>query len=239
MTRGLLIGLLTGAAALAAAPTASAVKVDVMVVGESGLLRGPKHVTLRQRTVKVGDRRCAVGAGTPLSVLAATSLRLRIRDSGACGRRPRDAGALYVFQIGGERAKGLAGWVYKVGNRAGTAGAGDPGGPFGHGGLRAGQRVLWFWCRLAGAGCQRTLDTRPERTTAAPGETLRVTVRGYDDTGAAVLVPGATVRLGSATATTGFDGVAALTVPSRSGRLRLHAERAGMVRSFPRQVAVR
>jgi hypothetical protein len=238
MRRQLLIGLVTGAAALAAAPAASAATVDVMVVGKAGVLRGPKALALKQRTVQVGHRRCAVGARTPLSALAATRLSLGIRDAGACGRRARDATALYVFRVGRERAKGSAGWVYKVGNRAGIAGAGDPAGPFGTGrGLRAGQRVLWFWCVQAG-GCQRTLDARADRRSAAPGETLRVTVRGYDDAGAGIPVAGATVRLGAASATTGPDGVAALTVPAAHGRLRLRAQRAGMVPAFPREVTV-
>jgi hypothetical protein len=241
MTRRVLIAVLTGAATLAAAPAAPATSVaatvDVMVVGKAGVLRGPRAVALRQREVKVGRRRCAVGRGTPLSVLAGTGLDLKIRDSGACGGRPRDAGGLYVFQVGAEREQGSGGWVYKVGNRAGTTGAGDPSGPFGSGGLRAGQRLLWFWCRQAG-GCQRTLDAVPDRAHARAGERLRVTVRGYDDAGAGVRVVGATVRLGAATATTGADGTATLTVPSGSKRLRLQAERAGMVRAFPRKVTV-
>jgi hypothetical protein len=228
------------ALALAAAPGASAATVDVMVVGKAEVQRGPKAVKLTPRTVKVGGRRCAVGAATPLSVLAGTKLRLRVRDTGSCGRRARDAAGLYVFQVGPDRAKGSAGWVYKVGNRAGTTGAADPSGPFGTGRrLRAGQRVLWFWCRLEGTGCQRTLDARPDRTVAAPGETLRVTVRGYDDAGAGVPVAGATVRLGAATAVSGADGVAVLTVAAGTGALRLQAARDGMVRSFPRRVTVR
>jgi hypothetical protein len=238
----LLITLLAGVAALAAAPAGAvaAKRVDVFVVGKSKVLRGPKSVALKARTVKVGKRRCAVGRATPLSVLAGTGLRLRVRDQGACGRRARDAGALYVFQIGRERERGRSGWVYKVGNRTGTAGAGDPAGPFGTGrGLRAGQRILWFWCTLdASQGCQRTLDARPERSSAAPGAPLRVTVRGYDDTGKGVPVAGATVRLGSASAVSGADGVATLTVPATTGRLRLQAEHAGMVRAFPREVTV-
>jgi hypothetical protein len=101
--------------------------------------------------------------------------------------------------------------------------------------------VLWFWCRLGGSGgCQRTLEVAPQRAGAAPGDALPVTVRGYDDAGAGVRVAGATVRLGSATATTDANGSAVLTVPAGSGRrLRLLAERDGMVRSFPREVSVR
>jgi hypothetical protein len=236
MTRTLAISVL---AALAAAAPAQAARVDALVVGPHGTLRGPKAVSLKNRTVKVGHRRCAVGAKTPLSVLAALHLKLRIRDQGACGTNARDAGALYVARIGRFGEKGRSGWVYKVGNRAGTTGAADPSGPFGTGRrLHGGQRVLWFWCTLtASGGCQRTLDARPDRTTASPGEALRVTVRGYDDQGAGVPVAGATVRLGSATALTGADGVATLTVPASSGKLRATAD--GLVPAFPREVTVR
>jgi hypothetical protein len=238
MRRPALTAALAAAAVLAAAPAAPAATVDVMVVGKASVLRGPRAVTLERRTVKVGGRRCAVGRGTPLSALAATGLPLKIRDSGACGSRPRDAGGLYVFQVAGEREQGTGGWVYKVGTRAGTTGAGDPSGPFGSGGLRAGQRLLWFFCRQAG-NCQRTLDAVPDRTSVRAGETLRVAVRGYDDAGAGTAVAGATVRLGSATATTAGDGTATLTVPAGAKRVRLRAERAGMIRAFPRTVTVR
>ena len=100
--------------------------------------------------------------------------------------------------------------------------------------------MLWFWCTLTAAGgCQRTLDAKPDRTTAAPGEILRVTVRGYDDVGKGVPVPGATVTLGTSTATTDDAGVATLVVPAASGRrLRLQATRDGMVRAFGRKVSV-
>jgi hypothetical protein len=142
--------------------------------------------------------------------------------------------------VGREREKGRGGWVYKVGRRAGTAGAADPAGPFGTGHrIHGGQRITWFWCEQDQSGtCQRTLDVRPDRTSAAPGETLRVTVRGYDDFGRAVPVADAAVRLGSATATTAADGTAILTVPAASGTLRLQASRDGMVRAFGRKVAV-
>jgi hypothetical protein len=142
--------------------------------------------------------------------------------------------------VAGQRETGRSGWVYKVGNRAGTTGAADPSGPFGTGRrLHAGQRVLWFWCTLNQSyGCQRTLDARPERTSAAPGEALRVTVLGYDDLGRPETVAGATVRLGGATAVSGADGVATVTVPAANGRVRLRASHPGMVTGFPREVAV-
>jgi len=194
-------------------------------------------VRLKERKVRVGGRSCRVGAKTPLSVLAATRLKLGIRDYGRCGKRPRDAGGLYVAKVAGERERGRGGWVYKVGRRAGTASAADPSGSFGTGRrLRGGDRVTWFWCEQNdGGGCQRTLEVQPERTTAAPGEQLSVTVRGYDDQGKGVAVEGATVRLGSATALSGPDGVAVLTVVDGG---RLEATRDGLVRAFPREVTV-
>ena len=122
-----------------------------------------------------------------------------------------------------------------LGRKVSSAGAGDRSARR----LRAGDRLLWFYCRTQRAGgCQRTLEATPDRTTAAPGEMVRVTVRGYDDQGKGVAVQGATVRLGSASAVSGADGVAVLTVPAASGTLRLQAERSGMVRAFPRETAV-
>jgi hypothetical protein len=231
----LVLVLAVGAPAPAAAAT-----VSVMVVGKQRVLRGPKHVRLKQRTVKVGQRRCQVLGATPLSALAAMRLKLGFRDYGRCGTRPADASGLYVTSVAGEREKGRGGWVYKVGRRAGTTAAGDPSGPFGTGHrIHGGQHILWFWCEQKASGsCQRTLETRPARTSVSPGQSLRVTVRGFDDFGRGVRVKGAAVRLGSATAVTGAGGVATLTVPSGSSRLRLKASRAGMVRAFPRVVAV-
>jgi len=227
------------ALALAPAP-ASAAGVHVMVVGKDRVLRGAKDVRLKQRTVKVGHRRCAVAAATPLSVLAATHLEVAFRDYGRCGKRPADASGLYVTAVAGEREKGHGGWVYKVGRKAGTTAAGDLSGPFGTGHrIHAGQRITWFWCELQQSGsCQRTLEVRPARATAAPGETLSVTVRGYNDQGKGVGVQGATVRLGSATATTSIAGIAVLTVPATSGTVKLFAKRPGMVPAFPSKVKI-
>ena len=225
-----------------AAPAQSArpASVQVMVVGKTRVLRDAAPVALRARSVRVHGRRCAVGRATPLSALAGTRLRLRLQDYGSCGRSPADAGALYVTQVGPDRRGGARGWVYKVGHRAGTTGAADPSGPFGTGRrLRAGQRVLWFWCvQDRGQQCQRTLEARPERWTVAPDAPLRVTVRGYDDNGRGVPVAGAIVRLAGAEAVTGADGVAVVTAPARAGAARLTAERDGMVRAFPRRVVV-
>jgi hypothetical protein len=227
--------IVVAAAALAIPAPASAARVDVMVVGQERVLHGPSDVRLKVRTVKVAGRRCRVGAATPLSVLAATRLRLGLRDYGRCGRRPRDAAGLYVAKVRNEREKGRGGWVYKVGRRTPSTGAADLSGKR----LRDGQRVTWFWCEQDDSGgCQRTLEARPDRTTAAPGEALRVTVRGYDDYGRGVAVEGATVELGSATAVSGPDGVAVLTVPAEPGEHPLAATHDGLVRAFPVEVTI-
>ena len=234
MRRALILGC---ALALLAAAPAPAAKVTTMVVGKERVLRDAKEVRLKERRVKVGRRRCTVARGTPLAVLASLRLSYRVRDYGSCGRRTRDSGGLFVTRIGSERNRGQDGWVYKTGRRTGSGGAGDKAGPFGTGRrLRGGDRLLWFWCDKQSSGsCQRTLEAKPDRTTAAPGETVNVTVRGYDDFGRGVRVAGATVTLGSATALSGPDGVATLPV-AETGRLELEATAAGMVRAFPGEV---
>lgn len=239
MRRALAIVLVMAAGAATGAAPAGAATVQTMVVGKDDVLRSPRAVTLRSRTAKVGSKRCAVARSTPLAALLGTGLRVRLRDYGSCGRRTRDSGGLFVIQVGSDRNRGRDGWVYKVGRKAGTAGAADPAGPFGSGGLRTDDHVTWFWCVLGTSGsCQRTLEVVPASRSATAGSTLRVTVRGYDDNGRGMNVAGAAVRLGSATATTAADGTATLAVPAASGRIRLTAARAGMVDAFPREVAV-
>jgi hypothetical protein len=223
--------LIAVALAAAAPAPAAASEVELMVVGKQRVLRDAAEVRLKERKVKVGRRTCRVGAKTPLSALASTRLKLGIRDYGRCGRRPRDAVGLYVTTVAGERERGRGGWVYKIGRRTPSIGAADVSGR-----LRDGDRVVWFWCEQDDTGgCQRSLEARPDRTSALPGETLRVTVRGYDDNGKGVLVEGATVSLGSATALTGADGVANLTVVEGGA---LEAFKDGLVRAFPTEVTV-
>jgi hypothetical protein len=235
MRRLVLAGVLL---ALAVPAPAGAARVQLMVVGKERVLREAGPMRLAARSVRVGGRRCAVGRATPLSVLAGTRLALRLRDYGACGRSPRDAGSLYVRAVGPDRERGAAGWVYKVGRRAGTTGAADPSGPFGRGRLRRGARVLWFWCLQERVeACQRTLEVASASSVAAGG-VLAVTVRGSDDNGDGVPVAGATVRLGAAAAVTDASGVAQVVAPA-AGSYRLTAERDGMVRSWPRKVTVR
>jgi hypothetical protein len=222
-----------------AAPAVAEGRVDVMVVGKHAVLAGPQRVAMAARTARVGGKRCALGRRTPLSVLAGTRVSFRLKDYGSCSRKPRDSGSLYVRRIGPDRESGRDGWVYKVGNRAGSTGAADPAGPFGDGRkLRTGQRVLWFWCvKDAADSCQRTLAVAPERTTTTAGAPLRVTVRGYDDNGSGARVAGATVRLGAVSAVSGAHGVATLTAPA-AGRYPLRAEKPGMVDSFPVEIEV-
>jgi hypothetical protein len=224
--------LIAAALVLVLPVAASAATVTTMVVGETQTLRDAKRVKLvKTRKVTVGRHRCTVSGKTALGALAALRMTVRLHDYGSCGRRPADAASLFVKRIGPDRNRGQDGWVYKIGRRSPSSGAADTSGRR----LRGGDRVLWFWCHAqADGGCQRTLEAVPDRTTAAPGETLRVTVRGYDNEGHGVLVEGATVRLGSARAVTGADGVATITV---TGPGRLTAAKDGAVRSFP--VAVR
>lgn len=232
---------LVGAAALAAAvpavAAAPAPRVEVMVIGPKGaVFRQPVTVSARSVTIRVGGRRCTAPRGTALAALAGARRRgapaFHVTDDGACG-------ALYVNQIGKARAHGPSGWQYKVGTKAGTAGAGDPAGPFGTGRrIRSGARVVWYWCTLRGVGCTKTLGIAASRS-VAPGEVLSVRVRAYDDRGRGSSVRGATVTLGGAKATTGSDGRANLTAPVRSGSATLRASKRGLVAAFPQRVEVR
>jgi hypothetical protein len=235
------IALILAAGAVLAAPAAADARgaVEVMVVGKRDVLVPAKQVPLKQRFAGIDGKRCALGRATPLSALAGAGISFRLVDYGACSRRPRDAGSLYVRQIGRDRAKGRDGWVYKVGRRSGSGGAADPAGPFGTGRkLRAGEQVLWFWCvKDARDSCQRTLETSAAGA-VAPGAPLSVTVRGYDESGKGIAVAGATVRLGDATAVTGADGVATISAPATAGSYAVQASKPGLVVSFPRTVKV-
>jgi hypothetical protein len=223
-------------AALAAAGTAApaadaAARVRQMIVFRDGHALA-KRVSTAATTVRVGDTRCAVGDATPLAALARSRPGgLRLRDFGACSSRPRDAAGLLVTAIGGDRNRGQRGWVYKVGRRAATAGAGDISGPFGHGRLRSGQRVTWFYCVRA-TDCQRTLELRVEPMTGG----AVATVRGYDDAGVGVPVEGARVSAAGVTGLTAADGRVQLALPS--GVHGVVARKDGLVRSFKERVEV-
>jgi hypothetical protein len=232
---GAAIGVLA-TAAVAATPTVAAAappKVSQLVAYRNGDAV-QSRVTASSATAQLGSRRCAVGAGTPLAALLHSKLKVQLKDYGACSTRPADAGGLYVRRIRSDAAKGVNGWVYKVGNKVGTTGAGDPSGPFGSGRLHKGARVTWFYCHMKTTGCQRTLTVKPK---ALGGGQVTVTVRAYDDQGRARAAAGATVFLGTASAKADSKGVA--TFNADPGVAKVRAEAKGTVRSFQEQIEVR
>ena len=231
LTRAVACAAAIAALPVAAAP-AKAPKVEQLVAFKSGELV-EKSIRAVDVRVRVGGRRCAVGAGTALaSLVRARPGEIGLADYGSCSKRPRDGGGLYVRSIRSERAQGLSGWVYKVGTRLGTAGAADLAGAFGDGRLVEGQRVTWFYCRLRNASCQRTLVARPRGDAAG----VTVTVRGHDDDGKAVPVAGATVRAGGVRGETNAAGRATLALAP--GAYRVRAEKTGLVPSFRERVIV-
>lgn len=223
------------ALAVLAPPAAAAGHLEQMVVFRSGAAR-ISHPSLAPVSVKVGRRRCAVGGGTPLAALVRSAMGpFSLRDYGHCTNRPVDAGGLFVSAIGGQRNRGMDGWVYKVGNTLAPAGAADPSGPFGRGRLRAGAHVLWFWCHVTqrAGGCPHNLGVS---VTAGQGG-VTVHVRQFNDGGEGRPAGGAVVHVGRRTASTGRDGTARLRV--RRGRYSVWAGQPGRIRSFPVSVAVR
>lgn len=222
--------------AAALAPPAHAATVRQLVAFRDGSAV-QATVGTGEVTARVGRKRCRVGAATALAALIRSKIGpLELRDYGSCSSRPRDAAGLYVRAIRGERARGVNGWVYKVGNRVATAGAGDPAGPFGSGRLRSGARVTWFYCHMSvrTSSCQRTLALTVR---ANGGGAVAVTVRSYDDNGRGRRAGGATVHAGAATATTAADGTATLQLPP--GSATVWAEARGTVRSFEERIEVR
>jgi hypothetical protein len=220
------------ALAVAATPAGAAVpRVDQLVAFRNGDAE-QQSVKAAGTKVRVGRKTCAVASGTPLSALARSGLPgIKLKDYGSCSKRAADAAGLYVSRIRKDAAKGLNGWVYKVGNKVATAGAGDSSGPFGSGLLKPGTRVTWFYCRMKASGCQRTLVAKPEPIS---GGRLRVTVRAYDDRGKSRPAAGATVHADGATATTDSHGVA--TLSDVQGSVAVYATAKGLVRSFEERI---
>lgn len=216
-----------------------------MVVGSTGsVLWEARTVTASTTSLRVGRRRCALAAGTPLAALVAVRRAggpgFAIRDYGRCGSSAANSAQLFVYSIGGQTNHGQDGWEYKVDQRAGSSGAADLAGPRGDGRrIRSGQRVLWFWCHASGTGCQRTLAVSPAASTASSAGTLAVRVTGYDNEGRGRPVAGAIVTLGTDFASTDASGRATLITPSAAGRYALVATRRGLVESFPETIAVR
>jgi hypothetical protein len=223
---------------------AAGVTVRVMVVGAGNVvLAQPRSIGAGAATVRAGSRSCAVAAGTPLAALTELHLAggpsFAVRDYGHCTSSPRDSGQLFVYSLDGERNHGQNGWEYKVNNRSGTTGAGDPTGAQGNGQLlAAGSQVLWFWCQAFAGGCQRNLALSAAGSVSGGG-LLPVRVTGYDNYGRGAAMAGARVRLGASSAVTGGAGSVMLRAPSRPGTYALTASRPGSVPAFPVSVTVR
>ena len=238
MTRARTAAVAATVAALAAvaAPPAGAAsypKIEQLVVFRDGTAL-QKTATAKHVTTRVSGRDCTVGAATAMAALVRIKPpSLRLHDYGRCSKRASDAEQLFVRRMGSDTNKGFDGWVYKVGHKLATAGAADPGGPFGRGRLKDGQRVIWFYCRLVQANCQRTLGVKV--ASPAPGE-LDVSVRAYDDRGKSIPASGATVHVGEQTATADQFGSAKLNFPP--GTYRVWAERDGGIRSFAERIEV-
>jgi hypothetical protein len=221
--------------ALTAAPAgAAAPKVSQLVVFRDGSFK-EKNTRARRAAVHVHGRRCAVGEGTPLAALLTSRVaKIGLKDFGSCSGRPRDASGLFVRKLGPDANAGQDGWVYKVGHKSASAGAADPSGPFGHGRLKSGARVLWFYCHMTGSSCQRTLSL--DQVSAQSPGTVEVRVRAYNDRGKGIPAAGVSVHSGSVTATTDASGVARLA--TGAGRRTVYADGGGYVRSFDAKVVV-
>jgi hypothetical protein len=230
--------LAVGVAAAAVAPAAASPiggggpspppKVNQLVVFRDGSFR-EKTTRARRVAVHVGGRRCVVGAGTPLAALVVSKVaKIGLRDFGSCSRRARDATGLFVRKLGPDANAGQDGWVYKVGRKAGSAGAADPSGPFGHGRLKYGAHVLWFYCHMQGSSCQRTLSF-DQMDTEPPGALL-VHVGAYNDQGKGIPAAGVTVHIDSVTGVT--DQTGAVRIVGGVGRHTLYADGGGYVRTF-------
>ena len=219
-----------GAAAVGPAARRRLPTVQVMVVGQGGVvLAGPRTVTGAAATVTaVARRHCAIrrrdaagGPGRPAPPRRARLLVARLRPLRLGGPQLRAAVRL---SIGGETNRGQNGWEYKVGGLSGTTGAADPSGVRGDGRLlRSGQRVLWFWCEASAGGCQRTLEVSASVDRARSG-TLAVQVTGYDNEGRGA--PGGRSASSSSAATSRTTGSLRPGEPDRTLLVRaLHAER--------------
>lgn len=228
-------------ALFAAEAGASAPTATVQITGLSGnRLVGPKSVTLKQSSfvLRAGSasKTCNVAQGTPLAGLMQSGVTHVIKDFGSCSRNPIDSASLFVDSIRGVSGTGMQGWSYKVGNRAGTAGAADPNGPFGSGQVRSGSRILWFWCTYDPTtyACQRTLGIAAPSMVRA-GARMKVTVHAYDDAGSPIPAADVLVTVGrSVSAVTGSDGTATVNAPTSRGVQSINAvdNRVGIEGSF-------
>ena len=234
------VALLTAATlAVIASPALAVPRVAQLVVFRDGTTR-TTHPAMGQTTVKVGRRRCTVGASTPLAALVRSGVGpLSVRDYGSCSKRASDAGSLFVAAIGRDRNRGSDGWVYKVGNVLATAGAADPAGPFGRGRLGSGVRVTWLWCHVSAAngGCPHTLGL----TVSVSGRTLVAHVRQFNDAGKGRPDQDVTVhaKSGNAVQSAQTTGDGAATLSLASGTWTVWATKPGRITSFATTVGVK
>jgi len=226
-----------------AAAAAGPARVEAMVVGMKGVIVDPITVRASRTVVRASGRRCAVAASTPLGALQAALRRKRIgyavRDYGSCARRnTRSSGQLFVTRIARERNSGSDGWVYKIDDGTPGTGAADAR-------LRAGDRLLWLYCRQdqESGGCQRSLRVISANQSGPAGGSLPVRVFGYDDKRTRRPVPGARITLTTGneevvSTVSSAEGSAVLTLPA-AGRYQLAASADGLAPSFPVTVRVR
>jgi hypothetical protein len=233
--RRVLIAAGVAAAVAAPTPALAAPRVHQLVVFRDGSFRA-KTVSAGRASVKVNGHRCAIAPATPLAALVTSRPpNLGLKDFGSCSKRARDGAGLFVNRIGRDVNAGQDGWVYKVGNRSGSAGAADPTGPFGNGRLKNRARVVWFYCHIQGSSCQRTLAFT-KLDTGTPG-VLLARVKAYDDRGRGIAAAGVAVHVDGATGSTDATGSVRISAPR--GRHTVHADGGGYVRSFDTRVAVR
>ena len=223
-SRGRVAAALAVVAATTCGPVGSASagygpKVVTQVVGPNGLVAGPKTAMANAFSLHVGSgskrHRCSVVQGSPLAALKTTGASVVIKDFGSCSMKSADSASLFVDSLAGFSGTGMEGWSYKVGGKAGTAGAADPAGPFGGGLLRNGAQVLWFWCVYDPVTyeCQRSLRINVPALVKA-NTAFAVSVSALDDSGSAIAAAGARVSITGAPSTvvTGADGKATFSL---------------------------
>ena len=197
--------------------------------------RRPAEGQAEARTVKVGGKRCAAGARTALSALAATKLPLTSRTTaparGGRASRARSTSA----RSRGERARAAAaGSTRSAAASARRAPRTRPARSATAAGCARAEGA-WFWCvKDAADACQRTLEVAAPRDVGAGRARSRVTVRGYDENGGGVPVAGVEVAPGAPWSRR--RGAATVTAPGRAGTLTLRgrARRAWSRRSRAR-----
>ena len=163
MRRALVIALAVAAlAAPAAAPAAQ--RRRRWWSASTRVLRDAAPVKLATSArVKVGGRRCAVGRRDAAGACSpAPRCALRCATTAPAGAAPRDAGgAVRDADRPATATAASDGWVYKVGRKAGTAGAGDPPARSGRRGCAAATGCCGSGAAQRAGGCQRTLEVTP------------------------------------------------------------------------------